>query len=398
MEKIHKPQVLLVTPDFPLWDGGISTVSYELTKALNNIGVSTTVVTPLQTTGDLHFDRSLSFNVVRLANPKARIIAPYYQRLRLVSLLLRFRPQGIIACCWFPCGFALAKLKRLIKGPLAIIIHGSELIHYKFRSPFWRRKMYFTLKAADILIPVSRYVEKMLIDLGLPTEKITVVENGVDPDAFLGNMSKALARQKLGIGDEKVILTVARLVARKGQDIVLRALPKVVERVPNVKYFVVGKGSYEGRLKEIARELHLGSRVVFTGFVPQQDLPRYYWASDIFVMPSRIERDSGDVEGFGITFLEANVCGKPVVAGKSGGVEDAVVHGKTGFLVNPTSEKEISDKIVKLLTDEKLAESIGSQGRARILDEFTWNHIAQRYIRLLGLNPSTHTFENGSIS
>jgi len=384
--KQHTPNVLLVTPDFPLWDGGISTVSYELTKALNNIGVSTTVVTPQQMPGDLGFDRSLSFNVVRLANPKARITAPYYQRLRLFSLLFRYRPQGTIACCWFPCGFALARLKRFINGPLAIIVHGSELIHYKFRSPFWRRNMHFTLKAADILIPVSHYVEKMLIDLGLPAEKIHVVENGVDPNLFLETMNKDLARQKLGIANQKVILTVARLVARKGQDIVLRSLPEIVQQVPNVTYFIVGKGSYEGRLKELTKELHLEPYVVFTGFVPQQELPLYYWASDIFVMPSRIERESGDVEGFGITFLEANVCGKPVVAGKSGGVEDAVVHGKTGFLVNPTSEREVRETIIKLLTDEKLAVSLGWQGRTRILEGFTWNHIAQRYISLLGLS------------
>jgi phosphatidylinositol alpha-1,6-mannosyltransferase len=386
----HHPEILLVTPDFPLWDGGISTVSYELTKALNQAGVSTAVVSPQQTPGDLNFDRSLSFDVVRLANPKARIIAPYYQRLRLFSLLHRYRPRAAIACCWFPCGFALAKLKRFINGPLAIIVHGSELIHYKFRSPFWRSRMYVTLTAADILIPVSHYVEKMLIDLGLPPEKIEVVENGVDPGAFLGILNQDLARQQLGIADEKILLTVARLVARKGQDMVLRALPKILQRVPNVKYVVVGKGSYEGRLRELTRELHLEPHVVFTGFVPQHELPLYYWASDIFVMPSRIERESGDVEGFGITFLEANMCGKPVVAGLSGGVEDAVVDGKTGFLVNPTSEKEIAEKIITLLSNENMAALLGSQGQKRILDGFTWNHIAQRYISILGPLRSTN--------
>jgi phosphatidylinositol alpha-1,6-mannosyltransferase len=383
--QIHNPDVFLVTPDFPLWDGGISTVSYELSRALNNAGVCTTVISPQQTPGDLRFDSTLSFDVVRFAHPKARIIAPYYQRLRLFSLLHQYRPRGTIACCWFPCGLALAKLKRFMNGPLAIIVHGSELIHYKFRSPFWRRKMRLSLKAADILVPVSHYVEGMLLDLGLPAERIEVVGNGVDPEFFLGSVNQDVARQKLGIGNEKIILTVARLVARKGQDVVLRALPKILEWVPNVKYVVVGKGSYATRLKDLTRELNLESHVVFAGFVPQHELPLYYWASDVFVMPSRIERGSGDLEGFGISFLEANVCGKPVVAGRSGGVEDAVVHGKTGFLVDPKSEKEVSERIIKLLTDEKLAATLGSQGRNRILEQFTWSHIAQRYINLLGL-------------
>ena len=155
--------------------------------------------------------------------------------------------------------------------------------------------------------------------------------------------------------------------------------------MPNAKYFVVGKGSYETKLRDLTRELNLESHVVFAGFVPQDELPLYYWASDVFVMPSRIERGSGDVEGFGISFLEANVCGKPVVAGRSGGVEDAVVHGKTGLLVDPESEEVVAEKIIELLTNEKLAATLGSQGRNRILDQFTWNHIAQMYLNVLGL-------------
>lgn len=383
--QIHSPDVFLVTPDFPLWDGGISTVSHELSKALNNAGVRTVVISPQQTHGDLRFDSTLTFDVVRLANPKARLIAPYYQRLRLLPLLHRHRPRGTIACCWFPCGLALAKLKRFMNGPLVTIVLGSELISNKFRSPFWQRKMRFSLEAADILVPVSRYVKEMLINLGLPAGRIEVVGCGVDPEAFRGYGHPDLARQKLGIGNEKIILTVARLVARKGQDVVLRALPRILERVPNAKYFVVGKGSYETKLRDLTRELNLESHVVFAGFVPQDELPLYYWASDVFVMPSRIERGSGDVEGFGISFLEANVCGKPVVAGRSGGVEDAVVHGKTGLLVDPESEEIVAEKIIELLTNEKLAATLGSQGRNRILGQFTWNHIAQRYLNVLGL-------------
>jgi phosphatidylinositol alpha-1,6-mannosyltransferase len=383
--RILNPDVFLVTPDFPLWDGGISTVAFELSRALHNAGVCAAVIAPQQTPGDLGFDSALGFDVVRLANPKARIVAPYYQRLRLLPLLHRYRPRATIACSWFPCGLALSRLKRLMKGPLAVIVHGSELIHYKFRSPFWRRRMRASLEAADILIPVSHYVKEMLLELGLPAERIEVVGNGVDPEAFSGVWNPDSARQKLGIENEKILLTVARLVARKGQDVVLRALPKILSSVPNVKYVIVGKGSYETRLRDLTRELQLESHVVFAGFVPQDKLALYYWASDVFVMPSRIERGSGDLEGFGISFLEANACGKPVVAGRSGGVEDAVIQGETGLLVDPESENEVAESTIELLTNEKMAATLGTQGRNRILNQFTWNHIAQRYMDLLGL-------------
>jgi hypothetical protein len=114
--QIHSPGVFLVTPDFPLWDSGVSTVSHELSKALNNAGVRTIVISSQQTPDDLRFDNTLPFGVIRLANHKARLVAPCYHRLRLLPLLHRHRLRGIIACCCFPCGLALAKLKHVIES------------------------------------------------------------------------------------------------------------------------------------------------------------------------------------------------------------------------------------------------------------------------------------------
>jgi len=152
---------------------------------------------------------------------------------------------------------------------------------------------------------------------------------------------------------------------------------------PDTEYWIAGRGSDTERLKTLAAELGVQSRVQFLGLVPQEERVRLYQRCTIYLMPSRTIAEKGDFEGFGITYLEANACEKPVIGGRSGGVADAVVDGMTGFLVDPNSAAEISEKTLRLLRDPALAMQMGRRGRERIISELNWKMTTDKLLNLL---------------
>src|SRR5712692_517426 len=193
----------------------------------------------------------------------------------------------------------------------------------------------------------------------------------------LGNFSqndasRIRARHKL-VG-RRVILTGGRLVERKGHDRVIQALSRVVLDVPDAVHLVVGRGPEEDRLRALARANRVEDRVVFCGFVPETELMAYYQAADVFAMPNR--EVEGDTEGFGIVFVEAGACGKPVIGGRSGGAVEVIRDGVTGFLVNPLGVEEITRTLTALLQDRDLARRMGQAGRARGEQYYTYQEVA----------------------
>jgi len=184
-------------------------------------------------------------------------------------------------------------------------------------------------------------------------------------------MDVSAARASLGLDQARVILTVGRLTPRKGIDTVIRALPSVIERVPNAVYMVVGEGEDRERLEALARETGVEDHVLFEGSVPFSQLPSTYNLCDVFVTPSRSAPPS--VEGFGIVFLEANACGKPVIGARSGGIPDAIVDGETGLLVEPDDEPGLAEALVSLLSNPERCRALGEAGRARVEQACTWD-------------------------
>jgi phosphatidylinositol alpha-1,6-mannosyltransferase len=150
-----------------------------------------------------------------------------------------------------------------------------------------------------------------------------------------------------------------------------------------VTYLVVGEGPYRDNLDRLAREVGVRDRVVFAGRVDADALPDVYALSDVFVMPSRVRLAASDVEGFGLVFLEANACGKPVIGGRTGGIPDAIAEGKTGFLVEPESVADIAGRLGTVLTDRELAAEMGRQGRTRVKAHFSWTDAAARVQELV---------------
>lgn len=376
-EKSHQMRIILATPDFPPWDGGVSRVAAALARGLTDLGAEVIVLAAKQSPGERSADLNLPFEVFRAGLPKAKALKPVFAWAHLFSLVASVRPHLIFATSWQPFGLAAALLPR--GTDCAIQVHGSEIVSRKFSSGRWRWLMGFAFNRAEGAIAVSNYAKGLLEDVGVDPARIAVIENGVSPERFSGEREEGLAR-RYGVSGKKVLITVTRLVKRKGIDDVIRSLPGLLVREPDAIFLVGGKGPEEERLKGLAQELGVADRVVFAGFVEEEELAAFYRLGDVFVLPSKVDEDAGEVEGFGISFLEAAAAGLPAVGGRSGGVAEAVVHEETGLLVKPGESGALADALAKLLSDEGLRRTMGRAARARVEESFTWEKISARYL------------------
>jgi len=272
-------------------------------------------------------------------------------------------------------------LRRLSGAPAAIVVHGNEI----YGSPR-AKELVRTLSRADALIAVSRFARERIVDLGAPPDRTFAIPNGVAFENFDPADAGVMVRRRLGLEGRKILLSVGRLAAVKGFDAVIRALPRVAERVPEVAYLIVGAGPEEGVWRALARDTGVADRVRFLGEVPHGEIGRgehaYYQACDLFVMPSRDDPATGAAEAFGIAHLEAGSCGKPVVGGRSGGSSEAVAEGESGLLVDGSQLEEVAEAILRILTDPALARSMGETGRRRA-EGRRWSRVAAEYEEVL---------------
>ncbi len=375
-------KILIATPDFPLWDGGISMVSYEMAVGLHRSGHDVSVLAPLQLAGDSNFDSTLPLKVFRIKNIKDHFLKPHYHTFKMKQLMKKNDFDLIMAQSWYPSGIAAAYLAGRCRVDLTVTVHGNEILNPRFASRYWSKKMRKVFDSANKIFCVSDYtgqkLRQRLQALSDIDKKITIVHNGVDYNYFSPAGPDPELVKKYDLEGCKVILTLARLVERKGQDMVIRALSEIKKHIPNVKYIICGRGSYESELKRLVVELELTGSVIFTGFIPNEDRMKYYNLCDLYIMPSREILEKGDIEGFGITYLEANACEKPVIGSKTGGAKEAVLEGESGFLTDPEDYNEIAETCVKLLSDHELSKKIGRKGRERIILEYNWDKICQR--------------------
>lgn len=299
----------------------------------------------------------------------------------LPRIVIQERPEVIMLATIDDGNLGLL-LNQWLKLPLIVFAHGNEILDVLVER--WPKPLR-ALQSANRVITVSRYTASLVERAGVDPNRVEVIHPGLDPGRFRPLPSNSELRKRL-LQDrhrDRVILTVGNLVARKGQDTTIRALPGLLRRVPDVSYLIVGEGPHRNQLESLALELGVREHVVFAGSLPNEDVAQIYALCDVFVMPSRSEWDKNDVEGFGIVYLEASACGKPVIGAWSGGVPEAVVHEATGLLVDPMSPDELSRALERLLKDQELANRLGEQGRQRAVQEFTWTEVAERVQRTL---------------
>ncbi len=215
-------------------------------------------------------------------------------------------------------------------------------------------------------------LKKEVLKLGLSEQKITLVYPcpNIKPED-LNSQERQTLKTELELHGKKVLLSVGRLVPRKGFDKVIESLSEVIKKVPNLQYLIVGNGQYKDDLEKLALNLKVLDHLTICEDIPDTNLPSYYDLADVFIMPAR-QIDVCDVEGFGIVYLEANSFGKPVIAGKSGGASEAVIDGQTGLLVDPANVSDIAKAITQLMTNQEYAMKLGENGKARVMNEFQW--------------------------
>jgi phosphatidylinositol alpha-1,6-mannosyltransferase len=302
----------------------------------------------------------------------------WYWRRAARNLLRSRSSPDLILCTTWNCARGVLPVAWHRCVPVVTVVHGLEVTRpmpsYK---RWWLRR---TLLGSDRVVAVSSFTaNRVLADCPALEGRVIVLPNGVDPDRFFPASKAPEAMRRFGLSEgDRVILTLARVVPRKGHDQVIRALPEILRAVPSVKYLICGTGpvEYGERLRRQVDELGVSDAVIFGGYIEPGQLNDVYNLCDVYVMPSRELVGEGDVEGFGITFLEANACRKPVVGGDSGGVHDAIVDGVTGYVVDPVNPHAIAQAVASLVRDSVLAERLGRQGFDRVTRRYTWNTLA----------------------
>jgi phosphatidylinositol alpha-1,6-mannosyltransferase len=306
-----------------------------------------------------------------------RLILQPIAGLQLIRILKKIGPDLVIVNTSF-CYWAAAAIKRWKpRMTVTFYVHGDEVPDNRDNAG---REALRTLQAGDRVVAVSSYTKSALVKMGLDPAKVIVINNGVDTTRFQpGPRSQAIV-DRFRLGNRRILLTLARLDERKGQDMMIRAIPKILEAVPDLAYLVVGEGGTMERLWALVSELRLESTVLFTGGVSDEDVLAYYRTCDVYAMPNRTT-ETGHTEGFGLMFLEAGACGKAVIGGKAGGVPDAIEDGKTGFLVDGTSVDAIAEACIKLLEDQELRERFGANGLEHAREN-DWSGKTQEFLAL----------------
>lgn len=369
----------LITQDFPPKIGGIETYAAELAKRYWEAFDDFLLIAP-DKNGAQKVDNQLPYKVYRLKSSSSYLGA--IGMFDAVPILDKKNINATFHTQWQTLPISIFAKNRGILDKIYVAAHGRELLFNPFSSnPFLKKKFEnykrWLLSNVDIFFPVSDYTANLLLEHGIAEKRIEIVINGTDPAKFYPKNTQ-YARAGLNLKATKVLLTISRLVSRKGIDTALKAFKLVLKKHPDSKYIIIGDGPYKKNLQYLSRELNVANSVNFAGSVSYNMLIEYYNACNVFVMPSKTEIPN--VEGFGIVFLEANACGKPVIGTYSGGIPSAVVNGKTGLLVEEQQPVKLARAIDKLFSNRKLAAKMGSEGRKRVLNEANWDITSAKLI------------------
>ncbi|MFE2459077.1 glycosyltransferase family 4 protein [Streptomyces sp. NPDC059402] len=378
-------KTLIVTNDFPPRPGGIQAflhnmalrldperlVVYASTWKRGREGVEATAA----------FDAEQPFTVVR---DRTTMLLPTPGATRRAVGLLR---EHGCTSVWFgaaaPLGLMAPALRRAGAERLVATTHGHEAGWAQL--PAARQLLRRIGESTDTITYLGEYTRSRIAGALTPEAAARMVQlpPGVDEKTFHPASGGDEVRARLGLTERPVVVCVSRLVPRKGQDTLIRAMPRILAAEPDAVLLVVGGGPYEKDLRRLAAETGVAASVHFTGPVPWSELPAHYGAGDVFAMPCRTRRGGLDVEGLGIVYLEASATGLPVVAGDSGGAPDAVLDGETGWVVRGNDPNESADRITTLLADPELRRRMGERGRMWVEEKWRWDLLAEHLKALL---------------
>ncbi|MFE2378828.1 glycosyltransferase family 4 protein [Streptomyces sp. NPDC059398] len=380
---MHK--TLIVTNDFPPRPGGIQAFLHNMALRLDPervvVYASTWKRGAEGAAATAAFDAEQPFTVVR---DRTTMLLPTPRVTARASGLLR---EHGCTSVWFgaaaPLGLMAPSLRAAGAERLVATTHGHEAGWAQLPGP--RQLLRRIGEGTDTLTYLGEYTRSRIAAALTPAAAGRMVQlpPGVDEKTFHPGSGGAAVRARLGLTDRPVVVCVSRLVPRKGQDTLIRAMPRILREVPDAVLLIVGGGPYARDLEKLAERTGVADSVRFTGPVPWAGLPAHYGAGDVFAMPCRTRRGGLDVEGLGIVYLEASATGLPVVAGDSGGAPDAVLDGETGWVVRGGTAGDAADRIVTLLQDPGLRRRMGRRGRAWVEEKWRWDLLAEKLRELL---------------
>jgi phosphatidylinositol alpha-1,6-mannosyltransferase len=383
-------RILVLSPSVYPQHGGLPRYTYNLAVSLVGRGHAVHLLTLDEARGFTAPSANLTYSPVkRWGSAEGTVLAKLWQKVYLEWVLQRtirrFDPDRIICTWWDPLGYLALPLSKLQGIPLICVGHGQEVIRLPGRAwarwvKRWLRSL--TFRHAARVIAVSRFTKERIKDIGLHGDQVQVVPNGLSShyieqaSEYARKESRALLKLK-----GRIVLQVGRLVPRKGHELVLEAFQRIQETLDEtVRYVIVGSGPYRQRLEGTATSMGIAEEIVFTGFVPDDELHHYYSASDLVVMPAHNPTNAGDVEGFGIVYLEAYAHGKPVIGAEAGGAPDAIVHEETGLLIPPGDSEALAAGILRLLEDPAEAASMGSYGQELLQTRWNWDWLCDAFL------------------
>lgn len=395
---------LLVASTFPPIHGGSAVVYGNLCEhmpkgSIRVLAASTNYLTNQPIAGWQDHDRNAIYPIDRISllrplmlPPPANIFVSLYRFVfqdlfRYTKIFIAgaaiVRKHGINVVCvgelvtgsWL--GIAL---RKVFGCKLVIYVHGEEVTTATGGRLHGNKRRHY-LQVADKVVAVSSFTcDALTQEMDLPPESVALIQNGVDTVRFTPGPKDHEFLAEKGLAGKKIVLTVGRLVPRKGIDMGIRAMRQVVSQMPHVHYLIVGGGEYRQELEKLILDEKLEASITLVGMVPDADLLRYLRACDVFMMPNRTMPD-GDTEGFGLVFREANACGKAVIGGRAGGAVEAVIDGETGFLVDGTNPADIAMALIRLLRDPQLADQMGCRG-LQLAQENNTKAVSDRFLKI----------------
>lgn len=358
-------KVLAVTNDYPPEIGGIGRYVYELYRRLPSQGVEVRILAP-DMPGASEFDAAHDLEVIRYPG---RLIA---STPKLSSVIKQHSSDVDVVTLGstLPMGFSAAKSGC----PLVLHTHNTEI--FFDRMPGTKQMLRRLLNRISLVTVITDYTHAALAP-ALTNQKVLQLSPAVDLERFHPSNTGHEIRDRFDIAtDCPLIVCAGRLVPRKGQDTLIKAMPLILETISDAKLLLIGSGPYESKLRKLVSALGLQDSVVFGGFVSLASLPDVFAASDVFATPCRSRFGRREVEGFGQVFLEAQAAGRPVIVGRSGGAPETTLEGVTGFVVDGEDEVATAGRIVELLADIDLRRSMGAAGRTHVESLFSWDQRA----------------------
>ena len=384
-------RLLLLASEFPPGPGGIGTHAYEVARHLSQSDWLVTVITPQDHATDSEitdFNSRQPFTIARLRSIPFPPLKAIYRWLVISRWLRQWQPDRVMASGDRAVLMAAALSRYL---PWVAVGHGIE---FGVTSSWQRRLIRWSFKQATAVVCVSEFTWHQMLASGVTPQAGQVIPNGADDSRFkIRPPGEVVAyRTKLGFGGANLLLTVGNVTDRKGQEVVIRALPMILEQAPNTHYLMAGLPTRRVELSKLAERLGVADRVHFLGRVGAADLVTLMNCCDVFVMTSRRTID-GDFEGYGIAVVEAALCGKPAVVSRGSGLEEAIVDGVTGFAVPENDEFATAQGILALLLDPNQRQRLGEAARRRAAGQQTWRQRVSDYETLLVGLPAVAVLE-----